>query len=1522
MAAIYSGIYLKLRNPQTSWEDKLKLARFAWVSHQCVLPNKEQVLLDWVSHTLVSRYNKRLKLEDEYVEKLWAYLDDVIHSKRLQDLLRNGKTVGLNFSVAQVINKRLSEACSEKTLQNIGTVLSCTSGILSTPSLSIIYKTKCELLVDLLSKLSKLACQQLASDDAVGSQLFSVLQLTFAQYLLFQRQQTNVTRVFGQVTSHLLQPCLLLRHLLAVRSWTQADDNHVRQHLSREIQSQIETSLQAGLFQPELFSFYKEELLPEQQKKKGGFKTLLLPVNTLQTKLGSDLCEPALHGAVVASSVSLLYKLFLDSFCKAENHLVCFHMLSKLFGCLRLSDLQEEGRSDTFSPADWSTELLALEQLLSLVLSNDIYNVASDRIRHKEVQFGFYRQLARMLLTHSQASIPAWFRCLKLLMSLNHLIVEPDLDDLVSSAWIDAEASEPHTKKPQETLINTIFQIYSKLRQFPRLFEEVLTVICRPAVEELRPPVFSAGLTVKLRECLLELPPNQILDILCLFVEKCQAVIIPAVEGSTDMALKLMSVCSVLHAFLFNMRSLDDVTPSPVVLRTQRLMADIQRGITQPLLELLQAHRREEGKSEPWLRKASDAALLLVYTWVEVDTLFGISCSKYVSPAAEIALTEPAARHCSISTFLPGVKEQCWRTVTELAGSFASTSKYCLELLTLQKMKMMLMQTEADLQALQHAAAFILESGRCTMSRGESEPWDGDISAITELSYPTAHWHLVMSNLTILLPHISLKDVEYIANVLLETLMLAKAPEAAMGQEPSISIGKLSLGLIHSSLLPEMRVLQCAFLTRLIHQFAVVLPTASRDSVDLPLQQLKFWLLAKLLTHRKYQQKTNLSLSWKTLEKVAQCIVSVAKNGCPVVLKERQLQRCLDLLEIFSLLKLDSFLPSDCTRCFLVLLSLLVNTRASVSCSKLLLLKVLTTCLHLLRCLQAGRNANSVFKVLYASDVLEAIVTSQLTASKFFSDFLTLPIWAQYVQEVQEFLENFLQMIIERRQSVKLNLEKFTSFLVSCRPDTGAAKSKDWKNWNPAAEQLLLTAFTMLCHVVTLHLQQLPEKKLHFADVLSALLEPVVLQMVRTVEHGLQSNTPNRILPVAFIPSVTTLLKADLSHPIKKDWQKEPSGFLEWPRIKLYHGFYSQILKELPCAGSSLQFLQPALQFLTVFCSVPELYPGKETAVMVVLAIKKLLSGPAITTQVIQCMEMGLTEVLVHVVGNCSAEEFYAIMRLVLQGLDVRNIWQQKAKEVLSAVTLTKLLLSCPLSGDKEKAFWFASPQIVTALALQTKEACQDQSLISIIVIPILETVAALLRQGERFLVNPHHVSLAFSILLTVPLDHLKIEEYHGVFKGVHEVLFSIVQCHPKVLLKAAPSFLNSFHRLVVSVMHEGRQKEDRDNPDEFEIILRCAHLVERMYTHMAAEMEDFTVFSAFIVAHYVTELQKVTLHPAVKTHLTEGIYHILDLCIERDIKFLNASLSAGVREVFKDLYNDYNHYHKAKKQGEEKYTA
>lgn len=66
----------------------------------------------------------------------------------------------------------------------------------------------------------------------------------------------------------------------------------------------------------------------------------------------------------------------------------------------------------------------------------------------------------------------------------------------------------------------------------------------------------------------------------------------------------------------------------------------------------------------------------------------------------------------------------------------------------------------------------------------------------------------------------------------------------------------------------------------------------------------------------------------------------------------------------------------------------------------------------------------------------------------------------------------------------------------------------------------------------------------------------------------------------------------------------------------------------------------------------------------------------------------------------------------------------------------------------------------------------------------------------------------------------------------------------------------------------------------------------------------------------------QVTLYPAVKGHLQEGIYLILDLCIEPDVQFLRASLPPGGRDVFKELHSDYVKYHRAKHEGERRYTV
>uniref|UniRef100_G1SZU0 URB2 ribosome biosis homolog n=1 Tax=Oryctolagus cuniculus TaxID=9986 RepID=G1SZU0_RABIT len=1523
MAAVYSGISLKLKSKTTSWEDKLKLAHFAWISHQCFLPNKEQVLLDWARQSLVAFYKKKLELKEDVVERLWIYIDNILHSRKLQNLLKNGKTINLQISLIKVINERIAEFSDWGSQRNICAVLRCCQGILSTPALAVIYTARQELMVALLNQLCRSACRQ--PEGAVVAQLFEVIHLALGHYLLIQQQQVNPRRAFGDVTGHLLQPYLVLRHLLSEGTWTQAGQGQLRQALSRDIRNQIEAMLRGGVFQPELLSSYKGELLDHQEgdTKMGALKSLLAPMDTVITRLvEAGYCEPSLHATVVANSVALLYKLFLDSYFKEGNQLLCFQVLPRLFGCLRISHLQEE-QVTALSASDWTTELLVLEQLLNSVANNNIYNIAADRIRHGEVQFCFYRRLAELLINHSQAPVPAWFRCLKILISLNHLILEPDLDDLLASAWIDAEVTEFRTRKAQEALIHTLFQTYAKLRQVPLLFEEVLGVICRPAAEALRQPVLTLGPTTVLRECLLELSPSQILDTWSLVLEKFQSLVLPSLWSDADMALKSLSLSSLLHCIMFNMRSLDSSTPLPVIRRTQCTMERMLGELVKPLLTLLLDPPDPE--PELWLQKVSDSALLLSYTWVQVDTMLNLNCSQYHSVSG--APTGVALEISSLPPLLPGVETQLWKEIEKLTAQFNSLGRYCLEQLYLQRMKRTLLLTsfksQEALQTLRSDAAYIVDSGRESLDQMTVASWDGQVETVNALTYPVAHWHLMVSNLTILTSYLSPDDVRHLASVLLRMLPMSKAQEASADEEPYITLGKISKGVLHSPLFPEMQSLHSAFLLCLIERCSSILCSGVQGDPTLLSQQLP-WLFEKDHMVVAHWEKRFAKVETENIEcrgEVAQNLLSLVKSDFPIRLEGEQLESLLGPLEVLSTLHLDSVLPPYHVSYFLLLL-LMAVAKVERTCSSLAL-KFWMTCYQLLGYLQRGRSARSVLKVVYVSDIFEITLTSLLKASSTLLIEMDDPSWLEFLQVIGTFLEQLLQMLIQIKLSLVLNFGKITAFLSRCKPHTEAASSRELENQNPLGRQLLLVSLSKVCQVLGAFVKERRQPQ-EASAALPELLQQTTLQMGTVLQLCSAPGPGGWHLPSALLPAVSTLLEADLSQHRSNEGAEitQETGGMVFFHTALYQDVYSQILLELPVLTGNVQSFQAALQFLTLFFSAPEIHPQKDSVFISLFhSMRKVLADPDMPVQVTPEIKPYLEALFAKMLEMGTTEDFRLVMRSVLQGLDIRNTWKAEPQAVLSAVTLLELLLTCPLSGEKARLLWRACPQIVTALALQNREACQEQPVRLTVVGPILDVLAALLRQGEEAISNPHHVSLAFSILLTVPLDHLKPPDYGNTFLKLHNVLFSILQCHPKVMLKAIPSFLNSFNRLVFSVMHEGRQK-DKGSTEDLPVVLECARLVERMYSHIAARAEEVAVFSPFMVAQYMTEVQKVTLYPAVKGLLQEGIYLILDLCSEHDILFLRASLQPGVRDVFKELHNDYIKYHKTKLKGEKRYTV
>ncbi|XP_038617110.1 unhealthy ribosome biogenesis protein 2 homolog [Tachyglossus aculeatus] len=1515
MAAIYSGISLKLKSSKTAWTDKLKLAHFAWVSHQCFLPNKEQVLLDWARHTLVSYYKKKLELQEDIVERLWLYLDSILRSRKLQNIVKEGKTIQLHFSLAKVLNERIAEFQTGETRSEAGPVLSCCRSLLSVPALAAVYTAKHELLVELLSQLCRLACGPPAPAGPSPALLLDVLHLALGLYLLVQRQQANPNRVFAEVVGHLLQPGLVLRHVLGAGTGDAAGGGSCpagRPPLAREIRGQIEAVLRWGLFPAELLPSYKEELgspEPAGDRRKGVLKTLLAPADAVLAKLAdAGPHEPAIRAAVAAHSVPLLFKLFLEAYCRDGYQLVCFQAGAKLLGCLRLAGLWDGPRPEPPEPPDWSSELLALEQVLTALLGHQVYNVAADRIRHRDLQFHFYRRLAGLLLGHPQPALPVWFRCLRALVSLNHLIVEPDLEGLVAAAWVAAEAREPRSRRAQEALLAALFQTYARLRQVPRLLAAVLAAVCRPGAGRSRPAALTAGLAAALSACFLELPPGQVLDSWALALDRGQALLAPSGQGDADAALKLWSVSSLLHTVLFAARTLDGTTPLPLVRRARGLVERMLSAIVQPALVLLLDHR---GPSPPlWLEKVGNSGLLLAYTWAELDAMFSLNCDRYVSPAGA-GETLPA--------LLLGADAQGWDAVAEAPGGPASVGRHCLELLALQTMKRILapghLPTERGLQALRDAATLIVSSDLGGPEAAAA--WDGQAGTVTALTYPAAHWHLVVSNLPLLLPYLAADDVARLAGELLRTGAGAPSPsDGPTGWEPDITVTGVSRALLRGPLLPEMQPLHAAFLDRVLESCASVL-SAGRRPAGAPLRRMLPWLLARGPApgaRRESQPEGDEPGGPGPREEVAESLLALASAPePPVVLGEGQLDALLATLDVVSALDLDGLPPPFLVRTYLLALTLVAGTRGTSPLPAARALRYLDTCFRLLSRLQGVEEAHAVFRVVFASEVFQVVVTALWASRGRFPAAAEAPAWTGLLRAAATLLERLLRTTVRLKLSPVLNCRKIVSFLSACGPYTEAVAGRCPRDPDGPARQVLLVAVMTLCRELSplVHQRQGQTPARALPDLWLR-----VLSLAGAVVRAAWTDRPrDRPLPPVLLSAVAALLEAETSGETEDRARA-------LAHADLYRDAFAHVRTELPALAGDAESLRPALRLLTLFCAEPALHPGEGSVFTAVFrAVTGILADGGARDQAIQNAGPQLGELLAGLLDGGTAADFQLVMEHALRGLDIRHLWTRNLNEVLGALALLKLLLSCRLTGEKATSFWLACPQIIGALAHQNREACRDPSLLTPVVLPVLEVLADLLRRGEGLVGNPHHVTLAFAVLLAVPLDHLPAEEYGPIFLGIHEVLFAILQCHPKVMMKAIPSFLNCFNRLLFSVMHEGRQK-DKGNTEDQAGVLECARLVERMYSHIAAKAEEFTVFSPFMVAQYLSGLQKATLRPAVKELLKEGIYLILDICLERDIQFLRVSLPAGIRDAFKELHHDYTVYHKTKSEGEKKYTA
>lgn len=618
-------------------------------------------------------------------------------------------------------------------------------------------------------------------------------------------------------------------------------------------------------------------------------------------------------------------------------------------------------------------------------------------------------------------------------------------------------------------------------------------MICQPALDHLRPPLLSEGISTSLRTCLLDTPSSQVLEICSIVLESIRRYILPdlkeertaekmEIDGGRDdkgvnteikvdqekeaASLKLFSLSQLLHVVLFSLKTLDNASPLPLVRQSQVLMEEMQQVVKE--LHLLTTRNKavktnmssvqrtpSKGKKkldhkEPkqvsqvsvttlWEQKTQEAALLLRYTCVEVSTLFYIHCSKYTAlgsaqtaAASETAVCAPALTQ--IENLLSGESFPA-----RLQPSCSPMSCLLLKLLTLQQMKKVLLDTPllsepSAATLLNGAAQFIVAKSDFEVSPDGEQVWDGQIGSVNACSYPVAHWYHITSNLPLIAPYLSREDVGCIADALVGSL-LSRQTDGGKDLPPGcLTVSLISLQLLQSPILAELPALFSATVRSLTQSIIGVLKAAHVPKVCPRLLRFQEKGIGTSPLKRDASQPLTTLVEKETI--VEDILASSQTGEVAVLLTDTQSKELVNLLQILTHLNPDGMNSEDLSSTFLLLLFILTSTfsqsdqMAADSPESGDDAVLLVKLLRILTCLLECRNFQSVLKLIHGGTLLQAVVSSLLWHSNNGRFRSTCsPDWLDLIKVVQGFIRCSVQLIIVRNSSVRLNLDQFTSFL-------------------------------------------------------------------------------------------------------------------------------------------------------------------------------------------------------------------------------------------------------------------------------------------------------------------------------------------------------------------------------------------------------------------------------------------------------------------------------------------------------------
>lgn len=1370
--------------------------------------------------------------------------------------------------------------------------MGCALAIIRSPTLSYVFTSKYDILVRLLSNVLQLIVRTIKDDRVVLPDYIQLLQRCTSAYSVSQRAHPQQEKVFQSVVDCLLSPILLLEN---------ATEKYPELKECAEILKHV---LEQALFHKEHHPFYESFLLTmvgKDEAKHKVSKTIESFFHSLSNLLnkqrGRDCNEDA--DKMASRYLAVFFENFLSYNCHGDKPLTGFRLFVYICGLLGVKDVSVELCKTPLSEED---VVSVVSTLLESLLKHDIYSQPLDAT-DDNIQLKFYSHVLIIILQHMQSS--SFYSCLESFLELNHVILETKMAEVFRIAWIHVSADELTGERLKflESFVTKLFDTYAKLRQIPKLLNLLLTSLWDiPQGEELShslSPVISERISRGFGEIVECLPQAVTVEVWRLFLKAVKEYL-PQLRYKGQ---KFLFVAKIFAVFLSNVKIADYTITNLTRSKVKEVMADTQANVLTPLAKIVTTEKAV--CSEPIVF----STLLLSYSWGELSLLL----EEFV-PENKRSACHYQNAYQDLEAIL-SMNSNTWKELhTTVISSNQKRDFYLWKLLTTLVLKAVIVNKRTE-QSSKYVGEIlnqlVVDIDKCL---GEKE-WlaYGMLWEISAQNYNMASLDLALSMVPLCGTLLAIDTAQQITDLVVHIMVHTKTKSRCDVRDQLLI--KCQRPCVRECQ-PWPPCLMTSALRTLHNLIQETQPTPRKKRKPTPrcLETVLDGLCDSVFTTAdKSEQMRRL-----------QHISSLINEGLGVEENpqlEVDMSSFVTCIQIVEVLQQSDNSQEEKVRGFLAGLALLSqgmspeqkNSEEMLDKTVTLLIQILervglAPLFHLVSIDSYFCWLNSLItrkkKSCSWSLCLKFELLLEMSSRVMVTDFEILPkllnIITKETQDSEEIPCYVVYILKEISQLLKRSYLK-GEVINLCQTAVSQVYSNLHSHY--VGDRKSVEAFT-ICHVQIMSaiVKILPKDQIFQENV------SCVYQFCLKVLENPKEDVWATSVTLAYLESLCLYVDRE------KDLLSLEQKMILWRTLKkLFYDFFIHGNRQRGTSlklnvGTSILGSDPVEKplYFTDDVMVSPL-KDKEKEQSWHWMKKKMIYDGCLTSDGRKLVFKQIQCTIGALIFSLDTDHFQIVIDTLLSDCRLREIVEDDFCRVLASLHMWNQVIQNELSDEKGSVVVQAVEEIMInfqSAILQLKDI-EEKAIFHHLIVPILTCQSDMLNFGPA-LMSSQSATMALQSCGYIPPCILS---HYPAFRAVCGVLTSLLVHHTEAVFKVIPTFISCANRLMKSLISFGNQEmlNDKDSIDDAK---QCAHLLNKLYALMATHKPEFSKVAVYIVANYVTEVQKVTLHPVVKRALLPAVYAVLDICDTHAVSQLHMVLNQGVKEVFKMLYADYMKYH------------